>query len=103
MKLKDEYKKRWEDWDKKISKLSVDIYGIDTSKMSWKEEQTVREMMKQRLELQAIYERKKPQPVKQLTKGEEMTKKKLLLRLAQIQHELKSMDAQAELYEQRGR
>ena len=88
---------------KLLRKVDQVLYGFDTSRLSWSEQKEVDELLNKRLELQAIHERKNPQPSKKLPKGDELKKKKLLLRLAQIQHELKSMDAQAELYEQRGR
>ena len=88
---------------KLLREVDQALYGFDTSRLNFKEKHSLDELFNKRLELQAIHERKKPHPVKKLSKGDELKKKKILLRLAQIQHELKSMDALAELEEQRGR
>jgi hypothetical protein len=96
------FEKELQQQQKLLREVDQALYGFDTSRLSWSEKSEVDELLNKRLELQALHERKNPKPAKKLTKGNELKKKKMLLRLAQIQNELKSMDAQAELYE-RGR
>jgi hypothetical protein len=68
--------KRWEEIDKVISKLSIALYGIDTTKLNWREEQAFIETWKKRRQLEAELERRNPKPKPVLLKEEELQQRR---------------------------
>lgn len=74
---------------KLIDKVDVALYGVKTRTLSFEEQQAVRSMAERRFQLEAAFERRNPKPQRELTRNEQIEKQKIIIRLAQIERELK--------------
>ncbi|PFP29833.1 hypothetical protein COJ96_09115 [Bacillus sp. AFS073361] len=77
--------KRWEEIDKLISKLSITIYGIDTTKLNWREEQAFIETWEKRRQLEEELRRRNPKPERKLSKAEELEQRRANLLWAKFE------------------
>jgi len=74
---KNDVLKRWEEHKKTLSRLSTVIFGVDTSKLNWREEKSFIETWKKRWELEVERERRNPKPTPILSKAEELEVRRL--------------------------
>lgn len=73
---------RWAEVDDLISRMNVDLYGFDISKLSVYEQKHVQKTSKLRWELEAEADRRNPKPSPELSKIEQLETKKIELQLA---------------------
>ncbi|MED3624681.1 hypothetical protein P4482_15205 [Neobacillus thermocopriae] len=76
---------RWEETDKLLSKLSIMLYGIDTTKLNWREEQAFIETWEKRRQLEEELERRNPKPKPVLSKAEELEQRRANLLWAKFE------------------
>ncbi|MFE4522000.1 hypothetical protein ACFRCQ_07555 [Cytobacillus firmus] len=70
-------KKKEIDHLKVLRDISKDMYGFDTSQLSWKEQQFVEAQTRRRWELEAMREKLNPSPRPVLSKAEELQERRL--------------------------
>ncbi len=92
---------RWNEDEKLISGINVMIFGFDISKLSWAEQQAVKEATKRRWELEAELERRNPTP-KRMTKEEELELRHFELQIVKLQKQLERQDRKLWIKERKG-
>lgn len=77
--------KRWEESEEILRRSSLTIYGIDTTKLNWREEQAFIETWEKRRQLEEELERRNPKPKPVLSKAEELQQRRANLLWAKLE------------------
>jgi hypothetical protein len=77
--------KSLEETNKLLSKLSIMLYGIDTTKLNWREEQAFIETWEKRWQLEEELHRRNPKPERRLSKAEELKQRRANLLWARFE------------------
>ncbi|MFS0688296.1 hypothetical protein AB1K89_03455 [Sporosarcina sp. 179-K 8C2 HS] len=71
--------------DELLSRMSVRLYGFDTTKLNWREQQAAEEAAHRRWELEEELRRRNPQPEPILSEAEHLEKLRVELLTAKLQ------------------
>lgn len=70
-------RERWNEAEDVIRRMNVALYGFDISKLSYKEQELVKQQAERRRELEEMKERMNPKPKPVLSKAEELEVRRL--------------------------
>jgi hypothetical protein len=77
--------KRWEECEEILRRSNMEIFGIDLTKLNWREEQAFLEAWEKSWQLKVELHRRNPKSERQLSKAEELEQRRANLLWAKLE------------------